>query len=418
MAYTEQQWQDDTITAPFGPINGTRLSHIETGINAAAATADTATTAAAAAQTRADFAAEAVFNVKDPAYGALGDGSNNDTTAIQAAITAAQSAGGGIIYFPIGVYKCTTGLTVTNVGISFQGAGWNQTTTTVGSILKAGGTYTDLVNANSTAERFSMTDMSLDGNGTATNLVTVDALNCQFTRCYGRRPATNGTGWNVTSGGTSVWLTDCRFNGANQAGCFGFAINGTDSTMTGCKAVNCLDSVTYGSTASGAIQQGCHHTPGSTIGRCCINIAGNAANVQIIGNRIDNHALGSGIQVTPSSNIQGLQIVGNLFYQNVITDATFAAIGLDPSNAHIYQAVINGNIIRSASSHNYTALLTAQTLAGAGATNPTRVSSDGTTVSGNSVYAAAMYGTSSSPLVARGNVLSTNGTTYALSADI
>ena len=43
-----------------------------------------------------------VFNVKD--YGAVGDGSTDDTTAIQAAITAAQTAGGGTIYFPSATY--------------------------------------------------------------------------------------------------------------------------------------------------------------------------------------------------------------------------------------------------------------------------------------------------------------------------
>lgn len=357
-----------------------------------------------------------VVNVKT--YDATGDGSTDDASAVQAAIDAVQTAGGGVIYFPQGIYKCNTGLTVTNVGVSFQGEGWNQSTTTVGSIIKAGGSITDLINVNSTGERFAMTEISLDGAGTATNMLTIDALNCQFTRCYGRRPANNGAGFNVTSNGTSAWFTDCRFNGANQTGVVGFAINGTDSTMTGCKAVNCLDSVTYGSTASGGIQQGCHHTPGSTIGRCCINVAGNAANLQLIGNRIDNHKLGSGIQVTPSANIQGLQIVGNLFYQNVITDATFAAIGLDTTSAHLYQTVISGNVIRSAASHNYAAMLTAQKLDGSAASNPTRISSDGTSATGNTVYAAAVFGANSSPLMGRGNVLSTDGTTWAVSTDV
>ena len=42
------------------------------------------------------------YNVKS--YGATGNGSTDDTTAVQAAIDAAASAGGGVVYFPRGVY--------------------------------------------------------------------------------------------------------------------------------------------------------------------------------------------------------------------------------------------------------------------------------------------------------------------------
>src|SRR6478735_5869624 len=48
-----------------------------------------------------------VFNVKSPAYGAVGDGVVNDQTAIQAALAAAVAAGGGIVYFPPGTYRTT-----------------------------------------------------------------------------------------------------------------------------------------------------------------------------------------------------------------------------------------------------------------------------------------------------------------------
>lgn len=52
----------------------------------------------------------AVFNVLD--YGAVGDNSNNDTTAIQAAVDAAAAAGGGTVYFPVGAYKITSSISM------------------------------------------------------------------------------------------------------------------------------------------------------------------------------------------------------------------------------------------------------------------------------------------------------------------
>jgi len=51
-----------------------------------------------------------VFNVK--AYGATGNGTTDDTAAIQAAINAANTAGGGTIYFPAATYLVAGALTI------------------------------------------------------------------------------------------------------------------------------------------------------------------------------------------------------------------------------------------------------------------------------------------------------------------
>ncbi|HET7460802.1 MAG TPA: glycosyl hydrolase family 28-related protein [Longimicrobium sp.] len=77
----------------------------------------------------------AVFDVK--AYGATGDASTNDTTAIQAAVSAAnavvsslsdsasvQSGKGAIVYFPPGIYLITSTLHISS-GVSLRGAGMN-----------------------------------------------------------------------------------------------------------------------------------------------------------------------------------------------------------------------------------------------------------------------------------------------------
>lgn len=62
------------------------------------------------------------INVKDPQFGAVGDGVVNDTTAILAAISAAQTAGGGIVFFPPGTYQITQ-LNPSVVDVTLMGCG-------------------------------------------------------------------------------------------------------------------------------------------------------------------------------------------------------------------------------------------------------------------------------------------------------
>ncbi len=110
------------------------------------------------------------FNVKR--YGAKGDGSTDDTTAIQAAITAAQVAG-GTVYFPAGIYIVTpTGSPALSVtagssnAIKFVGAG--KLTTTLrksanGVLLSASGPSTDPTGATHT-RFFGIDSLGFDGN--------------------------------------------------------------------------------------------------------------------------------------------------------------------------------------------------------------------------------------------------------------
>ena len=75
---------------------------------------------AAAARDAIDAGRKQVFNVKD--YGAVGNGTANDTAAIQAAINAAGVAGGGQVFLPTGQYKLNATITMKS-GVELAGTG-------------------------------------------------------------------------------------------------------------------------------------------------------------------------------------------------------------------------------------------------------------------------------------------------------
>jgi hypothetical protein len=63
-------------------------------------------------------------NVKD--FGATGDGVTDDSTTIQAAITASVAAG-GVLFFPPGTYSYSTTITIPTEGLRIEGSGMNHT---------------------------------------------------------------------------------------------------------------------------------------------------------------------------------------------------------------------------------------------------------------------------------------------------
>lgn len=99
-------------------------------------------------------------NVKDPTYGAVGDGTTDDTTAIGLAITAAVAAGGGIVFFPptTSFYKFTT-LTLSSNNITLMGAGL------LASTLKSSSTSTVIT----ISGRVTLSGLAITGTGASAN---------------------------------------------------------------------------------------------------------------------------------------------------------------------------------------------------------------------------------------------------------
>lgn len=110
-----------------------------------------------------------VYDVKY-GYGAAGDGTTNDTTAIQNAINAAIAAGGGTVYLPPGSYKITTVLTLGG-NIHLRGAGrWASVILAVGC---SGLTYDGTAaagNTDITRDSIVLEDFGLRGDYTAAKI--------------------------------------------------------------------------------------------------------------------------------------------------------------------------------------------------------------------------------------------------------
>lgn len=112
---------------------------------------------------------ELIVSVKD--FGAVGDGSVDDTSAIQRAIDSVRDAGGGTVFFPNGTYKVkiqpgkSHAISIRS-NVILQGAS-NQE-----SIIKlaAQGSYSSILageRPSSDLSNFAMYDLAIDGNGLA-----------------------------------------------------------------------------------------------------------------------------------------------------------------------------------------------------------------------------------------------------------
>jgi hypothetical protein len=132
---------------------------LQLGVNMTYATGSTASPTRAVQKNYARTD-QLAYNVKD--HGVVGDGTVNDTTAIQAVIDACSAAGGGEVFFPESTYKITTTLTMrSNVALVGAGDGStiiNQTSTTANAI-----TGSDL-------QRVSIRDLCLSGPGSGSGI--------------------------------------------------------------------------------------------------------------------------------------------------------------------------------------------------------------------------------------------------------
>lgn len=215
-------------------------------------------------------------NVKS--FGAVGDGTTDDTVAIQAAITS-LILGGGEVYFPQGKYVISASLNVNYNNVAFRGMGeeistifaknnanivsminWNNAFGEVSDLTIDGnrgnnGTLSDVLNPNTTGitllapnfilKRVEIKNVNLQGliGGVAAQYFT--AQNC-YLHHNGRSTGGYGAGIKFVGGPSFIQILGCNFESN-----YGLTVPGTDTGSYGgggiaLDAFNCIvDSCTF-----------------------------------------------------------------------------------------------------------------------------------------------------------------------------
>lgn len=142
------------------------------------------------------------YNVQSTAYGAVGNDSNDDTTAIQNAINAAVNGGGGIVYFPPGTYKINGTLSVGSAKVMLMGS------TTDACVIKqysTTGNWLSITAGNVVVQRLAFTASNATHTGIPINVTTgADHRieDCDFT---------GNTNYAIQSAATRFTVRGCRF---------------------------------------------------------------------------------------------------------------------------------------------------------------------------------------------------------------
>ncbi len=151
-------------------------------------------------------------------YGAAGDGSTDDTAAIQAAITAAAT-GSGIVYLPAGIYIISANLTIAAT-TRFIGDGKAL------SQIKATSLCTRILEFTATLVRCGVEQLYLNCNGVATSGIygaslshsTFRTIQISGAKAVGTNPAAIMIG--ATAGGWDNYFDDVDVNGCAADGVY------------------------------------------------------------------------------------------------------------------------------------------------------------------------------------------------------
>lgn len=247
-------------------IPGTGVSFTQSGTGATARTVD--------AKLK-----DGALSVKD--FGATGDGSTDDYTAINACFTAALLAGKSV-YFPTGTYRITEQLTLLDAdGLFIFGEG-TENATTIRQVTNSKGVFKFTITAAGTVNNITIRDMRIEstagtpGTGILFGVTTTEfwdevrldnvyfynwtkgmewqrvsnsaVIRCDFHNCT--------TGFNYTSAGlgNANWFGNCWFGGSSTTSCVTLNANGTPVVFTSCEWASGAKAMTLTNGALAIIQ--------------------------------------------------------------------------------------------------------------------------------------------------------------------
>lgn len=281
-----------------------------------------------------------VYNVKD--YGATGNGSTDDTNAIQAAVDACHTAGGGVVWFPTGTYKLSTnpiklysGTTPTITAYSnimLAGAGADGTS---GTIIQQTTPGVDVIKAlndganNAQSVGITIRNLCVTFNGTATNsgngihFAQQSANGPAFYQCTIMNVRANNFQGSGKYGFNCESIIISTFQDCHAFSCYGgYFLNGAvgseyGSVSTSISFINCyanapttygyrLIDATYVSLQSCAVDIATNISGSAYSVEGCNSVVFNACGFELDG----THTLTNGFKVMANASSTGSQQIG------------------------------------------------------------------------------------------------------------
>lgn len=284
------------------------------------------------------------YNVKSPKYGAKGDGTTDDTAAIQAAHDAALHAGGGIVVFPPGIYNVATTLTW-NVGVSaFAVPGTAQlssSSTTASVVTMSGDAFFGSLSPRSTV--FYGLEFTNTANNTGANVFVDyndDDKSLYFVNCrFGGASYSQGVCLQVNSPAGEVVVSGCLFDPRADKSCIRHVAGSAtrqlvaENCIFNFPAVACTQPMVYALNPEFHIRD-CLFLGSAASGNCVAVVPDVNAPVIITGSHFKKMAAGA--------TNYGVRVTNNAFVQ-VSDDCSFDA------QTTRYQKLVNTDLLASGS---------------------------------------------------------------------